>query len=341
VLVVPPAGPGSLGDEAMLLALVDGLRARGARARVAAAARAGRPAGVVAVGADVLDGFYGPEPAIERVRLLTEAARAGLPTAVVSASLNEAPHPLALRALRRLPADTRLCWRDPASLRRAQRLLERPGRLVADLAFLLAPRDDGAGAALGWIAARRADGGRVVGVNANGLVERLCPDWAPGATAGLHARLVRELLEGRDDLSVLLVPHDRRAQADDAALARGVRGLLPARLGGRCAVAEGLGAAQAKAVCARLDLVVTGRMHLGIAALGAGTPAVCMDYQGKVAGLYEHVGLTGLSFLPGDLREPGAVASLALEALGRRDLRGRLRGALARVRRLARGNLDL
>lgn len=40
-----------------------------------------------------------------------------------------------------------------------------------------------------------------------------------------------------------------------------------------------------KWLCRQVDLTVTGRMHLGIASLGGGTPTMVLDYQGKVQGL--------------------------------------------------------
>jgi hypothetical protein len=103
-LLVPPAGPGSLGDEGMLRGALEALRPRGGRVALARAdpgpgyeltgydvedlalepalrrvEREGRTGGapaVVVLGADVLDGFYGDEPVEGRVDLLMRAARA-------------------------------------------------------------------------------------------------------------------------------------------------------------------------------------------------------------------------------------------------------------------------
>jgi hypothetical protein len=80
------------------------------------------------------------------------------------------------------------------------------------------------------------------------------------------------------------------------------------------------------------------RMHLAIAAIGAGTPAVCMEYQDKVGGLYDHFGLSGLTFTVEDLRSPGRVAERVLAALAASGLRYRIRAALPRVIRLAGAN---
>ena len=48
-----------------------------------------------------------------------------------------------------------------------------------------------------------------------------------------------------------------------------------------------------KGLCAHLDGVLTGRMHLAIAALGTGTPPLSVAYRGKFEGLMRHIGLDG------------------------------------------------
>lgn len=358
-LVIPPAGPGSAGDEAMLRALVAALGRAGeavAVARVApggspvpagcraveapwAAARTPRWGRVIVVGADVMDGFYGPEVARERVGLLVEAAAAGAGTSLVGASLNPDPHPSALEALRSLPPSARVCWRDPRSRRRAGDLLGRSGTLTSDLAFLLRPDRWGARGVLAWVDARRGEGRRVVGVNANGLLPRLATGWSLASAARAHADLIAAMCAGAPDLAVVLIPHDNRPGADDGALATRVHALLGPVVARRCRVARGLGPAAIKALCGRLELVVSGRMHLAVAALGAGTPAVCMAYQGKVEGLFEHFGLDGPIFAPDDLARPEALAGVALDALESPRLAGRIRRALPSVLALAMGNV--
>lgn len=37
-----------------------------------------------------------------------------------------------------------------------------------------------------------------------------------------------------------------------------------------------------------MDAIITGRMHLAIAALGCGVPVGCVTYQGKFEGLFDH-----------------------------------------------------
>ncbi len=46
--------------------------------------------------------------------------------------------------------------------------------------------------------------------------------------------------------------------------------------------------AKIKRIVGLLALVVTGRMHLAIASLGMGTPVLCVAYQDKFEGLFQH-----------------------------------------------------
>ncbi|MFN8123800.1 MAG: polysaccharide pyruvyl transferase family protein [Thermoleophilia bacterium] len=305
---MPPAGPGSLGDAAILAGLARALTDRGAAA-VTAPPHAPPPGvdAVIVAGADIMDGFYGPGPVEERVDLLIAAHRRGLPTAVAGASLNRAPHPAALAALRRLPAATALRFRDAPSARRARALLGRPVELVADPAFLLAAEPPAPRLA-GWVAGHRSAGRTVIGLNANGLLARLQPGLD---SVSAHAALAAALSRRLGAAAVVLIPHDLRPGSDDLALARGITGSLPGEVD--VAVCDDPSAARAKGLCALLDLVVTGRLHLAIAATGAGTPVMCMDYQDKVAAL----GPAPHRFAPAELRRPARLAERITREVGR------------------------
>lgn len=359
VLLIPPAPPGSLGDAAMIAGCAGVIRARGGRVWLLRVGGAPGPVAppdvpieeapedaarmdprdwdaVVAIGADVMDGFYGAEPVRERVALLSAAADAGIPAALVGASLNADPSSEALAALRALPARVPLRMRDPHSAERARELLGRAD-LTADLAFRMPPDASSAGAAIAWVVHRRLRGMRVVGLNANALVGTVVPSEADVADA--HAELVSSLL-AVPGIAVMLLPHDRRPAADDVVLLAEVRRRLHPALHDRCRLETGLGAAATKAVCAALDLVLTGRMHLAIAAMSCGVPALCMEYQGKVAGLYAHLGLEGMTFGPGDLAAPVALAHRALGVMHDPGVPRRLRTRVPEVMRLAAANLD-
>lgn len=315
VVVVPPAASGSLGDGALLDVLVAEV-GPGHDLRVAAVTRLGhqdpagsgrvagpsltralrlfpprgwvtllraRPAAVLVVGADVLNGHYSDWRSARRWDLLAVAAGAGRGAVAVGFSWPEPDGvgPGAGAAARRATA-VAASTRDPVSARRFATATGRAPAVGADVAFLLAPDPTTPAVAevVAWAAACREVGRRPVAVNLNGLLLGR-PDEQPDRVAAVAAAVAALADEGVD---VVLLPHDRRAGAADRAWSDAVQaavdGRAPATL-----VATPERAGEAKAMVDAVDVVVTGRMHLAIGALGTGTPVSLHDYQGKVEGL--------------------------------------------------------
>lgn len=376
VLILPPAGPGSTGDEAMLAGTVahlarsgierigmlsyerrpsdalarhrlvtpipipDYFASRGLRGLPRCAAAAARHDAFLFVGADVLDGFYSEHATRQRVRLTALAASTGARTVLGGFSFNDDASPSSVHALRRLPAGVRLRSRDALSRAELARALGRPVELTADLAFLLDPAEAlpaPLSELVAWSHHERAAGSTVLGFNVNSIVCRLVPGCTPERLADACARALREVLEARADLRVLLVPHDVRGEDSDVVMARRTYERLPADLRPAArVVAEPGHAAHIKALCAALDLVVSGRMHLAIAALGVGTPALCLDYQGKVAGMFQHFGLERAAVAAEEFADPRQLARRIAAALdGREALRAQVERRAGPVRDLA------
>ncbi|MET0343186.1 MAG: polysaccharide pyruvyl transferase family protein [Polyangiales bacterium] len=368
-LVIPPAVPGSLGDAAMLACSVHCARARGARGvdlafggdwvldarvdgRLAAErffyhghpvehalvlARLPRYAEVYFVGADVIDGAYNPRSVCARLGLLADAARLGRRAVLLGASYNAHPEASTRAALRALPREVVICARDPRSKTRLEQATDRAVRQVADLAFLLAPRHDCpiVAAARAWIDARRADGDRVVGLNANYL------------HAEHDARLpeaLRTLLEGlvARGLSVLLVPHDTRSRRPDRMLLEGAAARLSPEARARVRTLPPVSPGVVAAVLSAVDLMIGGRMHAAILALSSGTPAYCFTYQDKFEGLLALFDLESgaLCATPRQLVEhTDAVLARTLSALEAAPrMRRQIEAKLPAVKALARLN---
>lgn len=370
-LVIPPAGEGSLGDAAMLNATgatlrslgfaradlllkagwgaVEGYARRidgnayfygGARRRLLPIlASLGRYSHAFFVGADVVDGVYNPLSVQRRLSLLAEVSALGGRATVLGCSFSETPDASCVATLAALPAPVRIKARDPVSKARLEALLDRPIDLVADLAFLLPPRADSPRAveALAWIEGRRKAGDRIVAINANYLID----ERHAGFAAALGPFLNRLLAHG---LSLLLVPHDTRTERSDQVILREAAAHIPADAAGRVHFLEPESPAMIKAVLGSADLLVTGRMHAAILAMGAGHPALSFGYQGKFEGLYRLLGLeeAGLLLAPGTLTDdPDAVAAAVLRHLGDADgLSRRLSTALPAVRTLALANFS-
>ncbi len=307
--------------------------------------RVAAPAQVWLLGADVLDGAYSPVMSLRMLILADLSARCGAQTRLLGFSLNA--QPALVRAWRNLDSHVRACVRDPVSLERYRQLSGRPGQAVADLAFLLEPREPrGAGrAALDWVRARQLAGDQVLVLNLHGLL--LARETGPEAVEPLIDATVAALHElSRRKLSIswLLLPHDDRPVVGDlVVLARLAQRLQPELLAGCCySCQEAPPAAEVKALMAQVDGVVSGRMHLAIAALGAGTPVQVLTYQGKFEGLLHWFDLPArFALRPETLTEPGVFCQAIEDFVAALpELRQQVRRALPAVNAAAARNFS-
>lgn len=369
VAIIPPAVPGSLGDAAMISATAGYWHRQGAdyvdllfggdwpldapvRNRVASSdffyrgdlqehraliARLSQYSHLFFIGADVIDGAYAPASVTRRLSLLADFACAGGSARVLGASYNDHPEPRTRAALAALPEAVTICARDPVSLERLRAV--RPGglRQVADLAFLVEPRPEhpDAQAATAFIAHQRAEGRRIVAMNANYLQVAKVP--------ALRAAL-RSIAEGllAKGVALLLVPHDRRSAEPDAHHLRTAIEGLPEEAIARTHLIDSDSPGAVKATLGQVDLLFTGRLHAQILAMGSGTPVFGLAYQGKFEGLLALFELppTELLATPEDAAADPALLVARLEALlhKSRTLRTAIEQRLPAVRALSEAN---
>lgn len=243
---------------------------------------------IYVLGADILDGVYNLPDAIKRIRLAGVCSEQGQDSRIVGFSLNENPHPAVLQEFKRLK-NVPLFLRDPLSYERAKRLIGGDVRLSADVAFLLEPVAGEHSASVERFAAQaRASGNRVYGLNIHDLLARFSPD-------GTFDKLISSiagLIASRKDCSFVLIPHDYRQTVDDRVPLQRVYENLDLESRQRVQILSGpIRAAEIKQVCKSLDGVLTGRMHLAIAALGMGVPVMGIVYQGKFEGTLSYFDL--------------------------------------------------
>lgn len=292
-LILPPADAGSLGDEAMLVALVDQLSADGWRPTIASygpqapwsrhpslglradvdhvrtAGAAGRlrlgrallgATRVDCLGADVLDGHYQVSSATRRLLVVHVAARLGKQCALHSLSLDHDPPVAVRRRFRRLPASVEIRVRDPRSAQRIEAITGRPANLVADLGFLLESEASSATDAIDqWIGEQHERGRLVVGVNVDAVLGRRDDDPRAGDVVPFFAAGLASAA-ARDDLAFVFIPHDYRrdgATPSDEQLGEGLQRALQHRTGASLAARSRLPAAELTAKEARL---VAGRL---------------------------------------------------------------------------------
>ncbi|MCA9528756.1 MAG: glycosyltransferase [Myxococcales bacterium] len=299
------------------------------------------------LGADVLDGHYAPAGSVRRITLAHVAAELGLEVTVLGFSVNATPDAEALAALSELPPSVRLCLRDPVSHARSLAALGRPVVQAADLAFDLAPAASApadVGELLAWIHARRDEGCVVVGLNASHRSLIDATGASPAAVAERYASELSAALSAdtgdrpaRPRLAFVLVPHDYRdhpPEASDAAMTAEILARLDPGARARVRAFPGRAtAALAKRVAGAVDVVVSGRLHFAIAALGEGTPAATVSYQGKLDGLYANFGLEGLAVAPETALAPGGLRAILADLVARRvALRTEIAARLPSVR---------
>jgi len=312
--IIPPAIPGSVGDAAMISATaaywydhgaeyVDLLYGKdwpldvqfrrkipssgffyggSAKQHVAILRALKQYTHLYFIGADVIDGAYNPKSVNRRLSLIRDFAASGSVARVLGASYNETPEITTQQSLANMPAGVEICARDPVSFARLDEVEGIVPRQVADLAFLLKPQPDNAHAVAAnrWIAQQKAEGRQVVALNANYL--QIAKE--PKLKEALPIIVQRFIDAG---LALLLVPHDSRTDEPDAFhLKAAVAGLAP-EFADRTYLIEAISPGAIKASLANVDLLVTGRLHAQILAMGSGTPVVSLAYQGKFEGLLQ------------------------------------------------------
>lgn len=368
VTVLPPAPPGSLGDEAMMSVVAEWAQGEGFPAiqiiayereetwgdlriemsmvrawngvvgPVRFARAIMRTGEFYCIGADVLDGHYSERDSVRRLRMCRVAARIGADVVITGCSWNADPALAAVTEVMRLPTSVTVHARDPISAERLRMLIDNRVSEVADLAFLLqpvatSPRLDKLGV---WAATARDGNAIIVGCAPNALMAKHLGMGIDGL-----GRLFAENLDrafGRDErLRFVLVPHDRRTSTSDVELVRSINEQMDASTP-RFALGE-LTAREARRVASQLDIAITARMHFGIACIASEVPCIGISYQRKFEGLWNEIGLGDWLVRPEDLTQTGNIAQRICDLAGSAEsLSHNLHNHLPAILERARGN---
>ncbi|MCP8881911.1 polysaccharide pyruvyl transferase family protein [Devosia sp. XJ19-1] len=378
-LLIFPSDPwtisGALGDDAMISAAVQHFAERSASVSTSMFCRPGLAEGVVKscgfhpviiperdsfvgslqrilsetradelilLGADIMDGYYDPAGVADMLVTADVAARCGVRTSFLGFSFNEYPVPELAAFYNRVSPEVRFNLRDEISLQRFQQFTSAKANLVADAAFMLRPGlvDVQVKA---WIDKQRAQGRVIIGFNVH-------PMLIKDASVEQMDQIIRRCVEaiqgasrGRD-VAFLLLPHDYRNALGDAACLRPIHESLSHDAGVHVYYLEGKHrAADIKALAGQVDGMITGRMHLAIAALGMSVPTLCLTYQDKFGGLIRHFGLPGdLLLSPSVFDDDEALETAVVHFVDKLPMLRQLVAAhKAEVMRLASGNFDL
>jgi len=375
VLIYPPAGPGSVGDEAMISGLAEAIQTAGAgpvtllarrgemawplfpaidryepedasplRAFVQLFRQIQRHRHLFVVGADCIDGHYAVQNSVRLIVATDAGARLGAVSTLVGSSYKVGAHKDTMRALTHAHPRARLCARDAVSQQRMAEASGRAPKLVADAAFMVEPTalPDRLAPLVEWIDRQHRAGRIVLGINFN---HQVFPPMTESAFIrrlfDAYVQMIRSIVVSRPDVSVLLVPHDYRGALTDHSHALELLELLKPELGDRLEMLEGRRLpGEISAVVERIDAVLTGRMHCAILSLNRGVPVACVRYQGKFVGLFQHFGLDGLYLTPEEASDPARLEELVLNLLDRREeIAAKVRSGLPRIRAMSRLNL--
>lgn len=369
IILVPPAGPGSRGDEGMLrgaLALIEGvpvtvinpepgttwlpLLQEGGRdpemlAEVACPIRDFRdqlrPDDLVfLIGADVVDGTCGLDPAMARIELMAEAVSLGLPT-LVTCSFRSIVHPTILQSLRLSP-DIRFLIREADSLENFQRQTGLAAEFFPDLSFFKGANSSSEVAeARAVIIEARQHLAPVIGLNFAEHSFRSFHDTHDEAHREIFVdSVLSELTQAHPAAFFVLFSNDSRTwdnHPSDTVYCDMASHWINRRLGaGRhLNLPETWTYGANMALCAEMDFVITGRMHLSLAAFQVGTLPLVLMGEGKgytsvdkMRGAFvQNMGLTC-----GVVTEIGALQSRLAEIMGQRALIGEKMAEASRKR---------
>jgi len=302
----------------------------------------------VVPGADVMDGYYNEASPLLKLHLVSLAHATGLKCSVLGFSFNNQPKESCVNAFQKLPSDVAIHARDPLSKTRFENHTNRQIDLVSDLAFLLQPdiNQVGKNQAQLWIEKEKRQGNIVIGINPNKTLAKNLQTRTPSTLAEVFSNLIKDLINLKQNISFVLIPHDYRQDAlfpGDNTLCELIKAQLPEEIQAKCWLFANtrLKAGEVKNICQYLDFVITSRMHLAIACLGVKTPVLGIVYQGKFEGLYSYFELKQMLIEPQEAIKTDKLLSCVIYGLENREqTRQQLAIKLPEVVELAKQNFS-
>jgi polysaccharide pyruvyl transferase WcaK-like protein len=321
LLMSPSKFPGSLGDEAMLIGACEYLQDQGCTVGVLTANDAEIPSyfecfdeviclegayskglsssrrfldiaqswdALGVFGADVIDGTYSEERALGMLMRIYEAQCAGMPSQLLGSSVKDRNISPRVKDMAQAIGKDRLTFRDKVSRDRFAEATGLQCDVVADTAFLLRPRSNSSGkSTIEGINNHKRKGHTVWGLNTQ---------WRHFDNHIDRDRYIRNLKNIAKSFDsdfgpscVVLLPHDKRGGSkSDFQVAQDLRKALKESKISSIIIDESVKSYEIKKICKKIDFVLSMRMHVSIAAMGASCPVASISYQGKFDGLYSH-----------------------------------------------------
>lgn len=294
------------------------------------------------MGADILDGKYGAALVQRIVAYCNHSVLLGIPATMLGFSFNRNPRAPAVHALSRLHPQVTVNIRDQPSLDRFTRIVGVLAQLCTDSAFLMPSATDPITEPEAWIAAMRQEGRTPVGINLN--AHALAPAIAEVGLDQLIDHFAEQFKRAgeQNGLAFMLLPHDLKSQSGDVSMLQALDRALQRKGFAHVRYTSLDQPDKIKRLTGLLDLAITGRMHLVIAALGSGTPTLSITYQDKFEGLYQHFDLSlEHTIAPMQCLTDELLRKINDAFMHRHDNRARILSHLPRVKALASRNLAI
>lgn len=317
---------GSFGDQAMMLSLIENIKSKNPKAPIGVFMMYESPAdyflfnqgidvaiycpvknnerenylteiikkysNLIVVGADILDGGCGVEHSLNYFSLIKIANKNRLTTAISGFSYNSENIPEIINNFKEISSKTILNVRDIFSYQRLKKNIRKNLNLTADIAFLFNEKkyqtSNYCKNLIAEINKEKKEGQRFIGVH---LTFKTGAEEEKEEFIKKTINAFQMIQERNEKISFILLPHDKRVHPhiypDDEFLqlmqnrfqSAGIKNVLFAK--------DIKNAIDIKNVVACLELVITSRMHLAIAAFSKNVPVISFVYQNKFEGLYD------------------------------------------------------
>jgi polysaccharide pyruvyl transferase WcaK-like protein len=320
VLMIPPAPPGSLGDEALIEgfsaliseseSMIDELliypskeshshssnkkyayinyKHDGKLSLLLLLFKTIRHRKFILVGADALDGAYSKFACKAWLEILSYVAYTGGQARAISFSFSNTPNMGVVQHINNTNDGVVFIARDPLSRARFEQFTNKSCSLAADLAISMKPifQDKATDTTVSWIAKQKSINKVMLGLNIN--LNYLNDDVDVQSIMSNFVNSFDDILASHPDLCIVMLPHDFRAVSDWACAKKFIQGLSNKYSDRLIVIPDAIRAWEVKFLVSKLDFVITGRMHVAIAALSSLIPTYCFTYLDKFEGLMQH-----------------------------------------------------
>lgn len=249
------------------------------------------------IGADIMDGHYDEDTILRRLEMSKLFSKSNVEVRVTGFSFNRAPKKKVVESLNENNSN-HYFLRDSFSLERfKEATYELNSYLSANLAFLIEqtelPSED-VSKVFSWVNERKGQGDKVVVVNINWFPFKSL-DKSPSDVIERYKNILLELYNQSDKkLSFLIVPHDFRNldNKGDIALGEKVFNTLSNTLKNNIRFINfKFNSQEVSYFISKADFTITGRMHLAIIASTNNIASFSFAYQDKFQGFYQMLGL--------------------------------------------------